>query len=92
VRKSNLSLWGVLCLAPLVVFNGRMSAADEPDDELVQMVVDLVSDKDADMRAVGLQQVREGAKGTATTKRFAALLPKPCPGVVGQGDRRAAAG
>jgi len=79
VRKSNLSLWGVLCLAPLVVFNGRMSAADEPDDELVQMVVDLVSDKDADMRAVGLQQVREGAKGTATTKRFAALLPKLSP-------------
>ena len=31
------------------------------------------------MRAVGLQQVREAAKGPAATKRFAALLPKLSP-------------
>ena len=31
------------------------------------------------MRAVGLQQVREQAKGPAATKRFAALLPKLPP-------------
>ena len=43
------------------------------------MIVNLVSDKDKDMRAVGLQQVREEAKGAAATKRFAALLPKLSP-------------
>jgi HEAT repeat protein len=55
------------------------SAAPEPGDDLVQMIVNLLSDKDREMRAVGLQQVREQAKGSAATKRFAALLPKLPP-------------
>lgn len=46
------------------------------DDESVQTVIDLLNDKDKEMRALGLQQVREEIKGEAATKRFAALLPK----------------
>jgi HEAT repeat protein len=46
------------------------------DDDVVQTVINLVSDKDKDVRAVGLEQVRDEAKGEASTKRFAALLLK----------------
>jgi HEAT repeat protein len=53
-----------------------LQAAEEPGDEVIQLIIGLVSDKDKDMRSVGLQQVREEAKGAAATKRFAALLPK----------------
>jgi HEAT repeat protein len=56
-----------------------LRAADEASDELVQTIVGLLSNKDKDLRAVGLQQVREAAKGAAATRRFAALLPKLPP-------------
>ena len=55
-------------------FGGWLRRPDEPNDELVQMIVNLLNDKDRDMRAMGFQQVREAAKGPAATKRFAALL------------------
>jgi len=58
-----------------------MAPAAEPADELVQMIVSLLGDKDPEMRSVGLQQVREAAKGEAATKQFAALLPKLTPEV-----------
>ncbi|MEX0585937.1 MAG: HEAT repeat domain-containing protein [Pirellulales bacterium] len=51
-------------------------AADEMPDELVQLVVDLLADKDKDIRALGFEQVRTGAKGQAATKLFAAQLAK----------------
>ena len=50
-------------------------AADEAGDDVVAMVVTLLSDSDKDMRNLGLQQVREEAKGPAATRKFAALLP-----------------
>jgi len=69
-------LWlGLAC-----VLAGSASAAqEEPDDSVIQMVVDLLGDKDLEMRAVGLQQVREEVPGEAATKKFAALLPKLPP-------------
>jgi len=79
MKKSCLFLCGVFCLAIVVGLDGALPAADEPGDELVQMIVDLVGEKDKEMRAIGLQQVREEAKGPAATKRFAALLPKLTP-------------
>jgi len=45
----------------------------------VRSVSDLVSDKDKDVRAVGLEQVRDEVKGPEATRRFAALLPKLAP-------------
>jgi HEAT repeat protein len=51
-------------------------AADDADDEVVSMVVSLLGDSDKDMRQLGLQQVREKAKGPEATMKFAALLPK----------------
>ena len=45
----------------------------------MQMIVELVSDSDPDMRALGLQQVREEAPGEAATKRFTSLLSELPP-------------
>jgi HEAT repeat protein len=58
---------------------GSRAQDEEPEDPLLQMVVELVSDADRDMRALGLQQVREEAPGEPATKRFMALLPKLSP-------------
>lgn len=52
------------------------SAAAQDDAELVQVVVELLSDKDKDIRALGFEQVRTQVKGEAATKLFAAQLPK----------------
>ena len=54
-------------------------AADPPGDELVAMVLSLLNEKDKDLRAVGLEQVRTEAKGAAATNQFAAQLPKLPP-------------
>jgi len=69
-----------VCLAVLggaCWFGGSSALAqDEPNEALLQMVVTLVSDADRDMRALGLQQIREEVPGEAATKRFAGLLPE----------------
>ncbi len=51
-------------------------ANEQTDDELIQMVVNLLSDKDKDLRALGLEQVRTAVKGQAATQQFAAVLSK----------------
>ncbi len=50
----------------------RLVADDDP--ELVKVVVELLADKDKDIRALGLEQVRTQAKGEAATRLFAAEL------------------
>lgn len=55
---------------------GAIAVADEPPPELVKMVVDLIHEKDKDLRAVGLDQVRGEMKGATATATFAAELPK----------------
>lgn len=58
----------------------QAAAAEEEENEaLIQMIAELVSDSDRDMRALGFQQVREEAPGEAATKKFAELLPKLSP-------------
>lgn len=79
MKRISVPIWGALGLAMSLGLVGPLRAADEAGDELVQMIVTLVSDKDRDMRTVGLQQVREEAKGPKATRRFAALLPKLSP-------------
>jgi len=56
-----------------------LAAADEPNKELIQMIVELLADPDKDVRALALEQVRSNAPGEASTKRFAAELPKLAP-------------
>ena len=76
VRIGHFLRCGVVSLCAVLVFASSSFAKDEPSDELVQMVVKLLSEKDKDLRAVGLDQIRNEAKGAAATKQFAAQLPK----------------
>ncbi len=66
-----------IAIAAFALF--ALTAAVRADDDTVKTIIDLVSDKDKDVRAIGLEQVRDEAKGAATTRRFAALLPKLAP-------------
>ena len=77
MKKSNLLRWVMLCLLVHALLGGTpaIAIADESSDQL-DAIVNLICDKDKDMRALGLQQVREEAKGEAATKRLATLLPK----------------
>ncbi len=67
-----------LCLgtvALLISSADRVWAQDEDEGEvLLQMVAELVGDEDRDMRALGMEQVREAAPGEEATKRFVGLL------------------
>jgi len=51
------------------------SAQDEPNPELIKFISDLMRDPELEMRALGLQQIREEAPGEAATKQFCELLP-----------------
>jgi HEAT repeat protein len=72
-RELLLGITGLWTAVVLIAFS---AAADDPRDELVPMVVNLLFEKDKDLRAVGLDQVRTEAKGAAATRQFAAQLPK----------------
>ena len=67
--------WCWLLLGGLCLLAGRAQAQEEENEALIQMVVELVGDADRDMRALGLQQIREEVPGEAATKRFAELVP-----------------
>jgi HEAT repeat protein len=71
-----LALFGLLSAVGSV---DRLYAADDKDaggDDVVGTIVDLLNDKDKDIRALGFQQVREAAKGSKATQKFARVLPK----------------
>jgi len=65
----------LLGLGLLALVAGFAQAQEDDNDPLVQMILELVGDSDRDMRALGLQQVREEVPGEAATKKFAELLP-----------------
>jgi HEAT repeat protein len=78
--KTSLILFSVIIsLAAASLTCAAPPAADDAGDLLIDTVVNLLSDKDKDFQAIGLQQVREEVKGTAATKRFVELLPKLTP-------------
>ena len=78
--KTSLILFSaIISLSFASLTNCAPPAADDPGDQLIDTVVNLVSDKDKDFQAIGLQQVREEVKGAAATKRFVELLPKLSP-------------
>jgi hypothetical protein len=64
----------ILCIA--LSFAAMPAGAQDADQDLIQLVVNLLGESDKDLRALGLEQVRTEAKGPAATRRFAALLPK----------------
>ncbi len=86
-----------LCLVVVLGLVGGLRAEEAAKADLVKMIVNLVSDKDRDMRTLGLQQVRDEAKGPAATKQFVDLLPNLPPesqaglldALGGRGDRSA---
>lgn len=79
-------LVGIACLvtaAPTVV------CAEDPE---LQNACQCILDHDKEVRALGLEQVREGLKGPEATRRFAALLPQLAPDgqrdlIIALGDR-----
>ena len=72
-----LLILGLVC--PAV---GWLAAAeDEAEDPVLQMVVNLLGDEDPDMRALGLQQVREELAGEEATKKLVDVLGKVSPEV-----------
>jgi HEAT repeat protein len=72
--------FGIIALTTLGGATTVSAAEQETGDDLVQLVVNLLQDKDKDVRALGLEQVRTEAKGQAATRTFAAQLPKLPPG------------
>lgn len=80
MQNNCLRFLGIVCFVAALA-SAAASVAKDENAELVQMVVDLLGDKDKDLRAVGLEQVRTEAKGEAATKQFAAQLPKLAPEV-----------
>jgi HEAT repeat protein len=70
---------GVL-LGLIVGFGLTVNCHAQNDDvDLVDLVMGLLGDKDKDIRALGLEQIRTSAKGQAATQKFAARLPKLSP-------------
>lgn len=79
MKTTRLLLWGIVGLTAGLGLGGGVAVADDTDNELVQMIIELVNDPDKDMRAVGLEQIREEVRGPAATQQFAAMLPKLLP-------------
>jgi HEAT repeat protein len=75
MKNGVLLVFGTLALATMISLTSRLVAAADAGDDAVQMIVTLLHDKDKEVRALGLQQVREEAKGPAATRRFVAALP-----------------
>lgn len=69
-------LLAAMASAMLAVSFAAARAADDADADAVAAVIDLLGEKDKEMRALGLQQVREELKGAAATRQFVAALPK----------------
>ncbi len=79
MNMNRISLAATTLLVLPLVFGLQIASPSRADDDLVKSVSDLVCDKDKDVRAVGLEQVRDEVKGAPATLRFAALLPKLAP-------------
>jgi HEAT repeat protein len=66
-------------LIRLATIRGLLTTTDATSDERLQLIGSLLIGNDRDVAALGLQQVRESAKGAEATKRFTDLLPKLAP-------------
>jgi len=75
LKHTHVLLCGTVCLAVLFSLTATSPAQEGNGDDLVPLVINLLGEKDKDMRALGLEQVRTEAKGPAATRQFAAQLP-----------------
>ena len=68
---------GRVCLLAIVVLPAVTARAQdaEPDADAMALIVELLNNEDRDMRALGLQEIRESIPGEAATKAFIDLLP-----------------
>ncbi|MEO2046151.1 MAG: HEAT repeat domain-containing protein [Pirellulales bacterium] len=53
-----------------------LGSAQEASSDLVLVIVNLLGEEDKDLRSLGLEQVRTGARGSMATKIFSEQLPK----------------
>ncbi len=81
MKRAHLLLCGVVGLAAILHLTAISRVGAEEGDELIPLVIDLLGEKDKDLRALGLEQIRAEAKGQAATLQFAAQLPKLPPEV-----------
>lgn len=72
-------LVGVVCFLMLAGLLACGSAVVLAEEDLAQTVATMLFDKDKDVRALALEQVRDGLKGAAATQRFVALLAQLPP-------------
>lgn len=79
MKHTRLSCRAIVSVALIVAYAVAPVAAQDADEDLIQLVLNLLGEQDKDLRALGQQQVRAEAKGAAATRRFAALLPKLPP-------------
>lgn len=79
MKRTGWLLCGMIFLGCSLLPAAARSADEDSGDELVDLVIGLVSDADKDVRALGFDQVRAEAKGEAATIKFAALLPQLPP-------------
>jgi len=85
---------GSLVFAVLALAVGSCLA----QDDAVPLIIELLKDKDKEIRALALEQVRTEAKGESATLKFAELLPTLSPeaqvgllsALAGRGDKAAA--
>jgi len=67
------------CVALSLTVASTIRAEEDASGDLIEVIVGLLSEKDKELRSLGLEQVRTGAKGAAATKLFAAQLSKLSP-------------
>jgi len=70
-----------LCLWASLGTGSLQAAEAEVDEAVIQTIRGLLEDSDRDMRALGLQQIREEVPGRKATEQFAAMLPDLPPEV-----------
>lgn len=61
-------------LALLIACGAVRTDAADAAPEVIDLTIELLRDQDAGRRAIGVEAVRHGVRGTAATRRFAELL------------------
>lgn len=65
----------LLCAMMIAASTIALAANARGQEDLIPLIVELLRDKDKDVRSLAFEQVRTQAKGEAATRKFAELLP-----------------